>query len=193
MMHLESGESFSLLDNKFCCIRFMNYVAFKKLFALAGKIDYIDEGDVSYECKFCGSLFWFNERCKSDNKKAVAEVFSLCCLKGKIKLPHMTAPPPVLYRLFFDKKLNDSKLFHENIRQYNNMFSFTSMGGKIDHSKNIDNAPYSFVLSGVNYHHIGSLLPPPGQQPAFSQLYIHDTANEISNRIAAVRYNSLQM
>lgn len=109
-------------------------------------------------------------------------------MKGKVKLPHFRPPPPNLRSLFFDKHLPISKRFHENIRQYNNMFSFTSMGGKIDHSKNSGSAPYSFVLSGVNYHHIGSLLPSRGEQAVFSQLYIYDTANEVENRISAVRY-----
>lgn len=61
------------------------------------------------------------------------------------------------------------------------------MGGKIDHGKNKGKAPYSFVLSGVNHHRIGSLVPPSGQRPVYSQLYIYDTENEISNRISAVR------
>lgn len=91
----------------------------------------------------------------------------MCCLKGKIKLSFLQEPPPRLFNLFFNKKSSASKKFHENIRQYNNMFSFTSMGGKIDHSKNCGSAPYSFVLSGVNYHSIGGLLPPKGKNQYF--------------------------
>ncbi|KAI9123500.1 hypothetical protein K1719_004800 [Acacia pycnantha] len=60
------------------------------------------------------------------------------------------------------------------------------MGGKIDHSKNNGGGPYSFVMSGMNYHNIGSLLPPEGSRPVYSQLYILDTENEVSNRISAV-------
>ncbi|CAH1412619.1 unnamed protein product [Lactuca virosa] len=56
------------------------------------------------------------------------------------------------------------------------------MGGKIDSSINRGNAPYIFRLGGQNYHSIGSLLPPDGSQPKFSQLYIYDTDNENSNR-----------
>ncbi|MFS8003020.1 putative helitron helicase-like domain-containing protein [Helianthus anomalus] len=62
------------------------------------------------------------------------------------------------------------------------MFSFTSMGGRIDKSINRGNAPYIFRLSGQNYHNISSLLPDDGDEPKFSQLYIHDTDNEIFNR-----------
>ena len=48
--------------------------------------------------------------------------------------------------------------------------------------------PYSFVLSGHNYHNIGSLLPVEGARPVYSQLYIFDTDNEVANRISAVTY-----
>lgn len=80
-----------------------------------------------HECVYCGALFWFNERCKNDNASGDAEIFSMCCLKGKTKLPLLQEPPPLLYNLFFNKGSIDSKKFHENIQQYNNMFSFTSM------------------------------------------------------------------
>ncbi|XP_076920598.1 uncharacterized protein LOC143581786 [Bidens hawaiensis] len=56
------------------------------------------------------------------------------------------------------------------------------MGGKFDHSINKGNAPYTFRLSGENYHCLGSLLPLEGCKPQFSQLYIYDTENEVSNR-----------
>ncbi|XP_076957764.1 uncharacterized protein LOC143633330 [Bidens hawaiensis] len=56
------------------------------------------------------------------------------------------------------------------------------MGGKIDHSINKGNVPYTFRLSGENYHCLGSLLPLQGCKPQFCQLYIYDTENEVSNR-----------
>lgn len=130
---------------------------------------------------------WFNERVKSANKTKQATIFSICCLKGKVVLPALATLPPLLHHLYFNKETEASLNFRENIRQYNNMFSFTSMGGKINHSINNGQGPYSFVLSGVNYHSIGDLLPSNNQSPVFSQLYIHDTDNEIDNRISAVR------
>ncbi|OIT07741.1 hypothetical protein A4A49_63057, partial [Nicotiana attenuata] len=80
-----------------------------------------------------------------------------------------------------------SKYFRENIRTYNYMFSFTSMGGKIDVSVNQTKGPRTFRLFGQNYHQIGSLLPPDGSTPKFAQLYIYDTENEVDNRIQAIR------
>ncbi|XP_019196554.1 PREDICTED: uncharacterized protein LOC109190511 [Ipomoea nil] len=113
-------------------------------------------------------------------------MFSLCCNNGKIKLPANTLPPKGIFDLFFG---NDelSKKFLQNIRTYNNMFCFTSMGGKIDTSVNKGGAPPVFRLSGQNYHLMGSLLPEEGKAPHFAQLYIYDTTNEKNNRINAVR------
>ncbi|GKD78081.1 hypothetical protein Tco_1340702 [Tanacetum coccineum] len=39
---------------------------------------------------------------------------------------------------------------------------------------------------GENYHRLGSLLPGTGKNAKFSQLYIFDTENKITNRIKAV-------
>ena len=76
------------------------------------------------------------------------------------------------------------KHFLDNIRNYNSMFSFTSIGGKIDSSMNNGCAPSQFILSGQNYHRIGSLLPESGSNPKFAQLYIYDTENELINKMS---------
>nr|GEZ14365.1 hypothetical protein [Tanacetum cinerariifolium] len=72
-------------------------------------------------------------------------------------------------------------------RAYNMMFSFTSMGGKVDSSVNKGCGPYVYRLQGQNYPLMGSLLPVAGSTPKFSQLYIYDTENEVSNRKNAIR------
>ncbi|XP_054795045.1 uncharacterized protein LOC129300500 [Prosopis cineraria] len=153
--------------------------------AESNALDYLDEGDPTNVCKFCQAQMWFNERAKRD-RGSITNGFSLCCLKGKVLLPPMHSPPQFIKDLFFNKTLPESKNFRSNIRAYNSMFSFTSMGGKIDHSKNKGGGPYTFILTGQNYHRIGSLLPIEGSRPVFSQLYIYDTENEVSNRISAV-------
>nr|KAJ0218604.1 hypothetical protein LSAT_V11C300153220 [Lactuca sativa] len=109
------------------------------------------------------------------------ENYSLCCAYGKVELPELKNAPPS-YENLFRSGDSKSKQFMKNIRSYNSMFSFTSMGGKIDSSINKGNVPYIFRLSGQNYHSIRSLLPEQGFKPKFSQLYIYDTDNEIANR-----------
>ncbi|CAA7016471.1 unnamed protein product [Microthlaspi erraticum] len=77
----------------------------------------------------------------------------------------------------------------ERIRAYNMIFSFTSIGGKIDHSVNQGRGPSIFQLHGENYHRISSLLPTSEDKAKFLRLYIHDTVNEAANRLSALSKN----
>ncbi|XP_022003685.1 uncharacterized protein LOC110901147 [Helianthus annuus] len=122
----------------------------------------------------------------TDDDNEVADIIDQH-LKGvsKVLLPDFKQPPEILKDLYVGVSAK-SKFFLKNIRRYNSMFSFTSMGGRIDKTINRGNAPYVFRLSGQNYHTIGSLLPDDGNEPKFSQLYIYDTDNEIFNRQNAV-------
>ncbi|KAK9756878.1 hypothetical protein RND81_01G126800 [Saponaria officinalis] len=150
--------------------------------------DYWDIGDPNYTCEYCGSMMWYDERVRK-NRNTPNPKFSICCMKGKLKLPFLQDPPTTLSNLMHKKDVN-SKHFIENIRAYNMMFSFTSMGGRIDRSVNRGRSPYSFKLHGQNYHSIGSLLPTDGSSPKFTQLYIYDTEDEVSNRKHAISPNN---
>ncbi|KAF7812123.1 uncharacterized protein G2W53_033099 [Senna tora] len=108
--------------------------------------------------------------------------FSLCCMQGKLVLPKQKRPPSFLEKLLTNND-SRSKQFFKKIRSYNNMFAFTSMGGKIDHSVNNGKGPYVFRLNGQNMHLMGGLLPCQDERPRFSQLYTYDTDNEVSNRL----------
>ncbi|XP_076934838.1 uncharacterized protein LOC143601270, partial [Bidens hawaiensis] len=142
--------------------------------------DYLDHGDQNVMCGVCKALLWDLETNKGKTNNGVTS-YSLCCSTGDVQLPDIK-PPPMSYMNLFLGHDSTSKYFLQNIRRYNYMFSFTSLGGKIDNSINRGNAPYTFRLGGENYHSLGSLLPMPDAKPRFSQLYIYDTENEISNR-----------
>ncbi|KAM0041126.1 hypothetical protein Hdeb2414_s0011g00362631 [Helianthus debilis subsp. tardiflorus] len=73
------------------------------------------------------------------------------------------------------------------------MLSFTSMGGKVDSKINKGNAPFIYRISGQNFHSLGSLRPANGTQAKFSQLYIYDTKNKISNRQSVLGDNRDQL
>lgn len=137
-------------------------------------------------CPSCNALLWKAEvnRPSSGNDEGA---FSLCCYNGKVELPDVRQPDDTYIELFRGETAI-SKYFLKNIRRFNSMFSFTSMGGKIDHKINRGNAPYTFRLSGENYHSLGSLLPSRDDKARFSQLYIYDTENEVSNRQRVFRY-----
>ncbi|XP_057456530.1 uncharacterized protein LOC130747576 [Lotus japonicus] len=131
---------------------------------------------------------WYDERL-AKSKHSLNPEFTRCCMKGKVVLPFLSKPPLLLYNLLhgIDPR---SKHFKENIRAYNSMFAFTSIGGKVETTVNNGGGPPQFVLSGQNYHRIGTLLPQPGEMPKFAQLYIYDTQNENANRMKP--FNSLK-
>ncbi|CAH9137149.1 unnamed protein product [Cuscuta epithymum] len=146
---------------------------------------YADLGDSSYECEFCGALFWYEERVRK-SPAGKPPKFSPCCNQGDVVLPAMEEPPEPLKSLIFGSD-ERSRHFLENIRSYNAMFAFTSMGGKQDKDINQGKTPPIFRINGQNYHRIGSLLPRDGGQPKFLQMYLCDPSEETSNRLKAVR------
>ncbi|XP_074296486.1 uncharacterized protein LOC141626705 [Silene latifolia] len=146
--------------------------------------EYWDIGDPTWCCVSCESMMWYDERVRKDRKTCNPR-FSLCCMQGKVELPFLKKPPATLMNLL-SKNDSKSKNFINNIRAYNMMFSFTSMGGKIDRTINQGRSTYTFKLHGQNYHNIGSLLPVEGASPKFTQLYIYDTEDEVSNRKRAI-------
>ena len=148
--------------------------------------EYCDIGDASFTCSYCGALFWYEERLGKPSKP-IQPKYSVCCANGNIQIPKMLPPPEVLHNLMFSKDLK-SDHYLKNIRSYNSMFGFTSMGGKIDNSLYTGRSPPTFRLHGQNFHLIGSLLPLQGCQPKFTQLYIYDTENEVNHRLQSVRY-----
>ncbi|GJV82619.1 DNA helicase, partial [Tanacetum coccineum] len=96
-----------------------------------------------------------NERLKG-NDYGGRDEYHLCCGGGKIYMP-LTPDPPV----FIQQLLRNSH-FMEHVRAYNQMFSMTSFGEKIDDSVNRGRGPYVFKVSGQIYHWIGSLCPEEG-------------------------------
>ncbi|XP_012852527.1 PREDICTED: uncharacterized protein LOC105972131 [Erythranthe guttata] len=147
--------------------------------------EYDDLGDQSYECQSCGAMMWYGERIIKQ-KGTSNPKFSMCCNGGKVELPNLIEAPDPLKILLFGTDRR-SKHFQEHIRSYNMMFSFTSIGGKIQTTINRGSGPYTFLLHGQNYHLMGSLSPDEGSRPKFAQLYIFDTENEVKNRMDAVR------
>jgi hypothetical protein len=110
-------------------------------------------------------------------------VYNNCCKARKVLVPpYKPRPEPLASLARFDGNTS-SKRFMKNIRQYNCMFAFTSMGAHIDDSVNDGHGPPVFKIYGQVHHHIGSLLPPDDSPPKFIQLYIYDTSNEVKNRL----------
>ncbi|KAL0319968.1 UNVERIFIED_CONTAM: hypothetical protein Sradi_5258300 [Sesamum radiatum] len=136
-------------------------------------------------CTKCGAIMWYEECNRKDRRPAIPN-FSICCRDGQVQLPFLKEPPEFLKKLLDYNGDLLSKRFRENIRIFNSMFAFTSMGGCINNRINDGRGPYCFVLNGQNHHLIGSLLPDVDRSPNFMQLYVVDTENEVRNRIRAL-------
>ncbi|KAF1872398.1 hypothetical protein Lal_00016696 [Lupinus albus] len=112
-------------------------------------------------------------------------------MASRIKIPLLRAPPPILQHLLFDLKSNDSVNYQNNIRLYNMMFAFTTLGAKFDRSINNGGGPPTIKIQGQLCHRIGSMLPMSRQFPKFAPLYIYDTEHEIENRMNEIRDNNV--
>lgn len=141
----------------------------------------LDLGYPEIQCKWCKAQVWIEERAEKSRPPNDSTEFSICCQKGFVDIPLLEETPKLLVSLLNGTEPR-SKHYQQNIRAYNSMFAFTSLGGKVFSKLNNGNGPPQFILSGQNYHRIGSLLPEPGTTPKFAQLYIYDTQNEVQNR-----------
>jgi len=111
--------------------------------------------------------------------------FFLCYENGKVLLPNLPATLQELEVLLTNKDASAVK-FRDQIRMYNSVLAFTSLGAKVDESVTRGLGPYSFRIQGELYHKIGSLCPAERQRPQFAQLYIHDTKCEHQNHHAVM-------
>ncbi|XP_017221478.2 uncharacterized protein LOC108198225 [Daucus carota subsp. sativus] len=148
---------------------------------------YCSLGPPTEKCIHCSAVLWKEERVNKNVKKGTPE-FSICCCRGQIKLPKVPPTPSYLMQLYNDPEKGNN--FKRNIRLYNTMFAFTSMGGRVDNSINCGRAPYIYRLNGQNHHVFGTLIPNEGKDPKFCQLYIYDTENEVENRMKWVKVNN---
>ncbi|KAI5432749.1 hypothetical protein KIW84_020161 [Lathyrus oleraceus] len=139
---------------------------------------YYDIGDPVIECQYCGANMWYSER-KNKCRHASNPKFSMCCGSGKVQLPLLKPTPKVLQHLLFDNESCESKNFQQQIRMYNVMFAFTSPGAKVDNRFNNGRCPPNFRIQGQSCHRIGSMLPMPGQNPRFAQLYGWKTLSQL--------------
>lgn len=138
----------------------------------------------------CGNLNNICKYCKSKNFKAERPsdgLFTLCCRKGKIKLPKPidVNGNQLFYPEFLEDYLTNSSnplhvKFRDQIRSINNAMSFSSMGAKI-----VDVAgrgPYVFKIHGQTYHRTSHLEPSASQTRQYAQLYVIDSVQALSIR-----------
>jgi hypothetical protein len=147
-------------------------------------LSYWDLGSLEHACIYCKALFWHRET--SRVLPCGAPYYPLCCHRGRVQLPPVKNPPEPLRSFLHPNSGPEGKDFRENIRSYNSVLAFSSMGAKIDYSLEKSRGPYVYKISGQICHRVGSLLPEDGQQPKYAQLYVCDVQDEIESRIAAL-------
>ncbi|XP_071695650.1 uncharacterized protein [Rutidosis leptorrhynchoides] len=140
--------------------------------------NYKDNGDPTFVCNVWNAKLWRSEALRG-NRGLKKQVYSLCCYNSKVEIPLLEQPPPLLLNLY-KGNCEKSQNFIENIRRYNMMFSFTSIGGKVDHKINSGRGPYVYRMCGQNYHLAGSVLPDEGDEPTFCSHFISSTSKNVS-------------
>ena len=131
----------------------------------------------THTCAHCGA------------KKFEFECPTFCCDNGKIKLANANVPSE-LEDLFIGQS-EEAQEFRKNIRGINCMFAFTSFG--VNYDKEFASSRkgiYTFKAVGQVYHDLPGLKP-GSNGPRYFQLYFHDTAHEIQNRMNIIKDGSV--
>ncbi|XP_071923013.1 uncharacterized protein [Coffea arabica] len=122
-------------------------------------------------CKLCGA------------KKFHLEPPGFCCSSGEIRLLETEMPRELMLLYLSDN--DEATDFRNCIRNYNNMFAFTSIGMHCDKELGKKyNGIYTFRVQGQMYHFINPLVPADGQKPVNLQLYFYDTEHEVETRLS---------
>lgn len=101
------------------------------------------------------------------------------CLNGKVFLAPFIDPPEPLMALFKDPTVL------RDVRSYNSVFAFTSIGASVDQSlANARDGLYTFRIHGTIRHRMGSLILPPGENLKFAQIYVF--GGDMENQVAAM-------
>ncbi|KAH0913155.1 hypothetical protein HID58_036476, partial [Brassica napus] len=106
----------------------------KKRAQIAGSSSASGENDLkTYDkwelvsCPSCKALFWNAEAPRVQTNQE-SKQFSLCCQRGRVRLPPVREPPSPFLELL------ESPSFKPHIRIANSLLDFPSMGAKIDKS-----------------------------------------------------------
>lgn len=115
-------------------------------------------GAMDVICSHCRAKSWHGERIN-------------CCHAGSIVIPLQGELPHAISELILSSHVRQS------MRSYNSILAFASTGHS---NKSLPDG--TFVLGGRCYHRIGSLLPPPGSQHCFSQIWSLDSDDATARR-----------
>jgi hypothetical protein len=101
-----------------------------------------DCGEMDIICGFYNAKMWIKERLAKLNNNLQ---FFLCCKSGKILLSSIPTTPQEV-EVFLTNKERSVVKFQDQIRMYNLMLAFISLGAKVDESVTRGTGPYSFRI-----------------------------------------------
>ncbi len=140
-------------------------------------------GPADEVCPHCGAKMWRQE---STSKQNGARVFSMCCSKGKVILPHLDPPPEPLWSLLNPPEdstrahLVNSRHVRKHLRFYNNALAMASSTLSIDPLLVRSRGPCQLRVNGDIYHRMSnSLVPAPGEPPGFAQMYVINILEDV--------------
>ncbi|CAG8568872.1 6587_t:CDS:2 [Racocetra fulgida] len=141
------------------------------------------------------------EYCRA--KKIMYESSGFCYNNGKVVLADVEAPA-TLQDLFVRTDAIERDFWH-NIRAYNNLFAFTSIGVRLNQQLANGNSflkirihipetagVYTFRVQGGIYHAIGSLHPQSTQPLKYMQLYIEHEVDNRLNKMPNLRCDTIE-
>jgi hypothetical protein len=114
------------------------------------------------------------------------KVFTDCCLNGQLHgaIPPLIPHPDELESLLAGTT-DESRLFLNNTRTYNNRFAFASIVGKFRDQKDLAGTGVSpVVLQGSLCHKISPLSPLASGSAAFGQVYFLDDETALKHRLS---------
>ena len=113
-------------------------------------------GRMEVECKHCKALKWSRE------------TPSTCCSGGKVQLPRLPSPPPVLREMLFSTS-REAKLCREHIRPLNNAVCFSSIRVQERRSgPGTSNFVPTVIFQGKVTQFAGALQAEDGETPRFT-------------------------
>jgi hypothetical protein len=98
-------------------------------------------------------------------------------MNGQVVIATLLPAPQYLYNLLTTNNPDSGEPHVNQIRAYNQVLAFTSLGANIDEDlANAREGVYTFRIQGALYHRIGGLMPrDENSEPSFAQIYFYDT------------------
>lgn len=130
-------------------------------------------GGLTAICQFCRAKHFEGERASGNN-------FSLCCGKGRVRLPDYPEYPGFLRDAFTNRNNQFHECVRKNARAINASVSFVSMGAKVVPPPG--RGPPVLRINGMTYHHMRSLDVPNVEDARFAQLFfVEGTSTQANN------------